>query len=324
MPPTANGRTASSHESDYQETSRKARAAAASLGPSHVTVIEARRGWRLVDWRELVAYRDLFRFLVWREVRVRYAQSVIGIGWAVIQPVFSMLIFTVVFGRLAAVPSDGVPYALFSLAAMVPWTFFSNALTEGANSLVGNATILSKVYFPRILMPLSAVVAKLVDFGIALVILFGAMFVYGASPTMDALALPVVVLLMVVAAAGHQHVAGRAGPAVQGREARDELRRTGVDVLHARRVPDEPDSHGVRGGRRHGQPAAVVRLESHGRRHRGVSLRASRDVGVSVESGCDGLAVGSAGRRVGHALLPEPGTSVRRRRVACTCTRTRR
>jgi lipopolysaccharide transport system permease protein len=202
MPPIANGRTAGSVESGHEETSRKARAAAASLGPSHVTVIEARRGWRLVDWRELVAYRDLFRFLVWREVRVRYAQSVIGIGWAVIQPVFSMLIFTVVFGRLAAVPSDGVPYALFSLAAMVPWTFFSNALVEGANSLVGNATILSKVYFPRMLMPVSAVVAKLVDFGIALVILSGAMIVYGAAPNMSVLALPVVMLLMVVAAAG--------------------------------------------------------------------------------------------------------------------------
>jgi lipopolysaccharide transport system permease protein len=134
MPPTANEQTAGSVESVTEQTSRKARAAAASLGPSHITVIEARRGWRLVDWRELVAYRDLFRFLIWREIKVRYAQSVIGIGWAVIQPVFSMLIFTIVFGRLAAVPSDGVPYPLFSLAAMVPWTFFSNALIEGANS----------------------------------------------------------------------------------------------------------------------------------------------------------------------------------------------
>jgi len=124
-----------------------------------VTVIQRRSGWQLIDWRAMVAYRDLFRFLVWREIKVRYAQSAIGVGWAIAQPVFSMIVFTVIFGRLAKVPSDGAPYALFSLAALVPWTYFASALTDGTNSLVSNSDMLRKIYFPRILMPLSAVVA---------------------------------------------------------------------------------------------------------------------------------------------------------------------
>ena len=125
----------------------------------------------MIDWRELVAYRDLFRFLIWREIKVRYAQSAIGIGWAVIQPVCSMIIFTIVFGRLANVSSDGVPYALFSFAALVPWTYFSNAINDGVASLVSETNMLRKIYFPRLLMPLSAVAAKLVDFSIAMVVL---------------------------------------------------------------------------------------------------------------------------------------------------------
>ncbi len=183
------------------------------LGPSQphldvpITVIEPRSGWRLVDWRELYHYRDLFRFLVWREVKVRYAQSAIGIGWAIIQPVFSMLIFTVVFGRLAGVESDGAPYALFSLAALVPWTYFSNALTDGTASLVSNANMLSKVYFPRLMLPLSSVAAKLVDFCIAMLILAGLMVVYRAAgqivlPTWGLLLLPALVALMMLSAAG--------------------------------------------------------------------------------------------------------------------------
>jgi lipopolysaccharide transport system permease protein len=173
-----------------------------------VTIIEPSRGWRLVDWNELVQYRDLFRFLVWREIKVRYAQSAIGIGWAIIQPLFSMLIFTIVFGRLAGVESDGVPYALFSFAALVPWTYFSNAVTEGTNSLVSNANMISKVYFPRILLPLASVAAKLVDFAIAMAmlaaILLGYILLAGFawSPTWGMLLLPYLILLMVTAAAG--------------------------------------------------------------------------------------------------------------------------
>ena len=166
------------------------------------TVIEPRSGWRLVDWRELRDYRDLFRFLVWREIKVRYAQSAIGIGWAIIQPVFSMIIFTIVFGRLAKVSSDGAPYAVFSFVGLVPWTYFSNALTDGVNCLVTNVNMISKVYFPRMLMPLSAVAAKLLDFGIAMLLLFGLMAWYRVVPTWGALLIPLFIGLMMLTAAG--------------------------------------------------------------------------------------------------------------------------
>ena len=166
------------------------------------TIIEARPAWRLVDWKELYNYRDLLRFLVWREIKVRYAQSAIGIGWAIIQPVFSMIVFTIIFGRLAKISSDGSPYALFSLAALVPWTYFSNALVDGTNSLVTEANMLKKVYFPRILMPLSAVFAKLVDFTIAMCLLFGLMVFFQAPPTWGVLMFPVLILLMMSTAFG--------------------------------------------------------------------------------------------------------------------------
>jgi len=176
--------------------------AAGDRADAPTIVIEPRSGWRLVDWRELYNYRDLFRFLIWRQIKVRYAQSAIGIGWAIIQPVFTMVVFTIVFGRLAKISSDGAPYAVFSLAALVPWTYFSNALTDGANSLVSNANMLSKVYFPRLLMPLSSVFAKLVDFGIAMVILAGMMLWFGVVPTWGALLLPGLIVLMMLTAAG--------------------------------------------------------------------------------------------------------------------------
>lgn len=156
----------------------------------------------MIDWRELVAYRDLFRFLIWREIKVRYAQSAIGIGWAVIQPVCSMIIFTIVFGRLANVSSDGVPYALFSFAALVPWTYFSNAINDGVASLVSETNMLRKIYFPRLLMPLSAVAAKLVDFSIAMVVLAFLMLCYGQRPGLGILLLPFLISIMVVTAAG--------------------------------------------------------------------------------------------------------------------------
>lgn len=167
---------------------------------SFVTVLAPSSGFKLIDWHELVAYRDLFRFLIWREIKVRYAQSAIGIGWAVIQPLCSMVIFTIIFGRLANVESDGTPYALFSFAALVPWTYFSNAVNDGVASLVNEANMLRKVYFPRILMPLSAVAAKLVDFSIAMVVLAILMIAYGVMPGASVIALPLLVLLMTVTA----------------------------------------------------------------------------------------------------------------------------
>ena len=170
-------------------------------GPE-LTVIEASSGWRLIDWRELWRYRDLFYFLVWRNVKVRYAQSVLGLGWAVIRPVFSMIVFSIVFGRLAKVASDGVPYAIFSYAALVPWTYFSSALTGASGSLVGASGMISKVYFPRLIIPLTTVLSNLVDFAIALLILFGLMVWFGMQPTIWALLLPLLVLLMMLTVTG--------------------------------------------------------------------------------------------------------------------------
>ena len=169
-------------------------------GPA--TIIEAKSAWRILDLNELYAYRDLFRFLIWRNIKVRYAQSAIGVGWAIIQPLFSMLVFTIVFGNLAKIPSDGAPYAVFTLAALVPWTFFSNSLTEGVDSLVGNANMLRKIYFPRVLLPLASVASKLFDFAIAMSVLAIVMVIYGQTPNWNAIALPLLVVVMVLAAAG--------------------------------------------------------------------------------------------------------------------------
>lgn len=165
-------------------------------------VIERRRGWRVIDLRELAAYRDLLFFLVVRDVKVLYKQTVLGFGWAILRPFFSMVVFTVVFGRLAKVPSDGLPYPLFAFAALVPWTYFQTAVTSSTGSLVANAQMISKVYFPRIVIPLAPVLAGLVDFAIALLFLGLMMGFYGVAPPASVLALPLLVLIMVSTAAG--------------------------------------------------------------------------------------------------------------------------
>ncbi len=169
-----------------------------------VTVIEARSGWRAVDVGELYAYRDLLWFLTWRSIRARYAQSALGIGWAVIQPLFQMLVFTVIFGHLAGLQGEGGrPYSLFTFVALIVWTYFSGALTDGAGSLVSHTNMISKVYFPRLVLPLSAVISKLVDFSIALLLLVALMLGwYHTAPTWNVLWLPLLVAAMVVAAAG--------------------------------------------------------------------------------------------------------------------------
>jgi lipopolysaccharide transport system permease protein len=167
-----------------------------------VQIIEPNPGWKAIDFKELYRYRDMLRFLTWRSIKVLYAQSAIGIGWAVIQPLFSMLIFTVVFGWFAKIDSNGVPYSLFSLAALVPWTYFSNALLEAGNSLVSQSQMLSKVYFPRLVLPLSGVLAKLVDFCIAMLMLLGLMLVYQVFPTWNCLFLTVLILIMLASALG--------------------------------------------------------------------------------------------------------------------------
>jgi len=145
----------------------------------HATVrIRPSRGWVALKLRDLWEYRELLYFLTWRDIKVRYKQTVLGVSWAVIQPLFTMLLFTLFFGKLAGLPSDGIPYPIFAYAALLPWTFFSNAVTNSGNSLVGSSNLITKVYFPRMIIPGAAVLAGLVDFAIAFVILIGLMFYY--------------------------------------------------------------------------------------------------------------------------------------------------
>lgn len=166
-------------------------------------VIEPSGRFPRVDLRELWAYRGLFFFLVWRDIKVRYAQTVLGAGWAILQPLLTMAVFTVIFGWLARIPSDGVPYPLFALAALVPWTYFSTALSGASTSLVSSTNLLTKVYFPRLVIPFAPVLAGLVDFAIAFVVLLLLMLGYGVVPSVTALVLvPLLLVVMVLTAGG--------------------------------------------------------------------------------------------------------------------------
>lgn len=167
-----------------------------------VTIIEPTTGWVSLKLKELWDGWELVLFLTWREVKVRYKQTAVGIAWVVIQPLMNMLIFTLFFGRLAKIPSDGIPYALFSMSGLVPWTFFGNALSQGANSLVANANMLKKVYFPRLAIPLSAVGSGLVDLGVAMLMLFAMMPFYHIGFSARMLLLPLFVLLALIASLG--------------------------------------------------------------------------------------------------------------------------
>jgi lipopolysaccharide transport system permease protein len=166
-------------------------------------VIEPVGALLTLDLGELWAYRGLFFFLVWRDVKIRYAQTVLGAGWAILQPLLTMVIFTIIFGRFAKIPSDGVPYSVFSLAALVPWTYFSTALSGASGSLVSNTNLLTKVYFPRLVIPFAPVLAGLVDLAISFVILVGVMLYHGMVPGILAVAVvPVLVLSMILTASG--------------------------------------------------------------------------------------------------------------------------
>jgi homopolymeric O-antigen transport system permease protein len=153
-----------------------------------------------LDLRAVWQYRELLYFLVWREIKVRYKQTVLGVAWAVLQPLMTMAIFTVIFGNFVKVPSDGLPYPLFALVALLPWTYFSEALSRSSVSLVGDAQLIRKVYFPRLIMPLAAVVSPAVDFLLAFILLLGMMAWYGFSPTWGIIMLPGFLLLGLVTA----------------------------------------------------------------------------------------------------------------------------
>ena len=167
-----------------------------------LTVIEPDRGWWSLGLGELWTYRELLYFLTWRDIKVRYKQTVLGASWAIIQPLATMVVFSLFFGRLASMPSDGVPYPLFSFAALVPWTFFSNGLTQAANSVVISQNLISKIYFPRLAIPIATVLSGLVDFALAFLVLLGLMLYYDVPLTLRVLWLVPLLALAHVAVLG--------------------------------------------------------------------------------------------------------------------------
>ena len=166
-----------------------------SLPAEPLVVIQPSKRWSILSFADIWAYRELLFFLTWRDVKVRYKQTALGAAWAILQPLFMMLIFTIFFGRLAGVASAGIPYPLFALAGLVPWTFFANAITASGNSLVGSANLITKVYFPRLIVPAAAMLAGLVDFLLAFGLLVILMFYYRVEITIQILFLPVLILL---------------------------------------------------------------------------------------------------------------------------------
>ena len=161
------------------------------------------KGWVPLKLKDLWEYRELLYFLIWRDIKVRYKQTALGATWAIIQPFFTMVVFSIFFGHLAKVPSDGIPYPLFSFAALVPWTFFANGLSQSSNSLVGSGTLITKVYFPRLIIPLASVFSGIVDFVLAFLVLLGMMVYYGLFPTtINVLWLPLFLLLALTTSLG--------------------------------------------------------------------------------------------------------------------------
>lgn len=179
---------------DTEQTAASKSLPTLMIRPSH--------GWASLGLKELWDYRELLYFLIWRDIKVRYKQTVLGAAWAIIQPVFMMVVFSLFFGRLAKVPSDGIPYPVFTYCALLPWQLFAHALAESSNSLVANERLITKVYFPRLVVPISAVLAGLVDFAIAFIVLLGMMAYYGIFPGIAIFTLPFFILLAVMTALG--------------------------------------------------------------------------------------------------------------------------
>jgi lipopolysaccharide transport system permease protein len=167
-----------------------------------VILIEPSRGWAALGLRDVWQYRELLYFLVWRDIKVRYKQTALGVAWIVLQPVVSMIVFSVLFGCLLNVPSGEVPYPIFAYAALLPWNYFASSLTRSSTSVVGSSHLITKVYFPRLIIPISGVLSGLVDFAIAFLVLGGLMAYFGVAPTLAALLLPLFLLLAMVTALG--------------------------------------------------------------------------------------------------------------------------
>ena len=167
-----------------------------------VTIIKPRSGWQIIDFKELKEYRDLFYFLVWREIKVLYAQTILGFSWAILQPLVQIVIFTIVFGRVAKLSTEGIPYFLFSSVAIIPWTYMSQSMTQSSQSLVTGQNMLGKIYFPRLAFPITPVLARLVDFGISILIVLGVMLYYRVLPTWNLALFPLFLILMISIPAG--------------------------------------------------------------------------------------------------------------------------
>jgi lipopolysaccharide transport system permease protein len=167
-----------------------------------VIVVKPSKGWITLKLDELWEYKELLYFLAWRDIKIRYKQTVLGAAWAIIQPFFTMVVFSLFFGRLAKVPSDGIPYPIFAYAALVPWTFFANGLSQSSHSLVGSANLIKKVYFPRLVVPISSVISGVFDFILAFLVLLGLMLYYGIFPTLNIVWLPFLLLLTITTSLG--------------------------------------------------------------------------------------------------------------------------
>jgi lipopolysaccharide transport system permease protein len=167
-----------------------------------ISVIEPKKSWKLINLRELMQYRDLIFFLVWRDIKVLYAQTILGYSWAILVPLIQIVIFTVIFGRIAKISTDGIPYVLFSSVAIIPWSYMSQAMSLSSQSLVSGQNLLNKVYFPRLIFPLTPLLAKLVDFCISMVLIFAVLLIYKILPTWNLLLFPFFLLLMISMSAG--------------------------------------------------------------------------------------------------------------------------
>ena len=162
-----------------------------------VTIVSQSKGWTISDFKELKEYRDLFFFLIWRDIKALYAQTILGFAWAILNPLIQILIFSIIFGKVAKIPTDGIPYPLFSAVAIIPWAYMSEAMVKSSSSLVSGSAMLGKIYFPRILFPVTPVLAKLVDFGISLILLVAIIIYYQVPLTWNLILLPILIFLMV-------------------------------------------------------------------------------------------------------------------------------
>ncbi len=166
------------------------------LPDNKVTIIKPKKGWQLINFEEIKEYRDLFYFLVWRDIKVLYAQTVMGFSWAILQPIIQILIFTIIFGKVAKLSTDGTPYFLFSTLAVIPWTYMSDAMSSSSQSLVSNSGMLGKIYVPRLIFPITSILSKLVNFLVSVIIIISVLLYYRIAPTWNLLFFPFFILLM--------------------------------------------------------------------------------------------------------------------------------